>query len=204
MNKDDLTHNSFEEQWQKAFDDASMTPPEALWDKIELGLEQNAPPKSDNRFYYLGGIVTAILGVAWWFSTQKSEIEKPLPVVETQKVNSNIENKPLLIETLPKPENIKPIPSKIAKKQYSVALPDEPIEENVPAEIQEEVVEKTLSDSVSFIAPIPLKPIKAEFTTVTPELTTEQTPYYEKPTPKPKKKSILKNIKISGGIGVYQ
>jgi hypothetical protein len=68
----------------------------------------------------------------------------------------------------------------------------------------EEIPQRTLTDSVEMIEPLATKSIHSEIENPMIILPTDQTPYYVKPTPKPQKKSILKNIKISVGAGVYQ
>ncbi|MEA5461155.1 hypothetical protein VB796_18980 [Arcicella sp. LKC2W] len=200
MNIDDLSHNSFEEQWQNAFDDASMTPPDAIWEKIELGLDKNVLPKLGNNSYYFGAISALILSIALWYFVGNKEEIKPMPAIE---------NKPVVIEK--KEEVSSKIDEIIAVKPKDkitikkVIIPkEEIIIEPQLVEIQPEKVERIIIDSVNFIMPIAPKPTKLDFTTITPEIQTEQTPYYEKPKPKPKKNSIFKNVRISGGIGVYQ
>lgn len=200
MNIDDLSHNSFEEQWQNAFDDASMTPPDAVWEKIELGLDKNVLPKSGNNSYYIGAVSALILSIALWYFVGNKEEIKPMPAIE---------NKPVVIEkkeeVLPKIDEIIAIKSKEKITIKKVIVPNEEIiTEPQMVEIQPEKVERIITDSVDFITPIAPKPTKLDFTTITPEIQTEQTPYYEKPKPKPKKNSIFKNVRISGGIGVYQ
>lgn len=200
MNIDDLSHNSFEEQWQNAFDDASMTPPDAVWEKIELGLDKNVLPKSGNNSYYFGAISALILSIALWYFVGNKEEIKPMPAIE---------NKPVVIEkkeeVSPKIDEIIAVKPKDKITIKKVIIPkEEIIIEPQLVEIQPEKVERIIIDSVNFITPIAPKPTKLDFTTITPEIQTEQTPYYEKPKPKPKKSSIFKNVRISGGIGVYQ
>ena len=200
MNIDDLSHNSFEEQWQNAFDDASMTPPDAVWEKIELGLDKSVPPKSGSNSYYFGAVSALILSIVLWYFVGKKEEIKPIPAVE---------NKPVVVEkkeeVLPKIDEVIAIKPKEKITVKKVIVPNEEIiAEHQMVEIQPEKVERIITDSVDFITPIAPKPTKLDFTTITPEIQTEQTPYYEKPKPKPKKNSIFKNVRISGGIGVYQ
>jgi hypothetical protein len=61
-----------------------------------------------------------------------------------------------------------------------------------------------LADSISTLSPLPAKNLTGSFQTPPVEIQTETTPYYEPTKPKPKKNSILKNVKISVGIGTYQ
>ena len=58
---EDITNNSFEEQWQRAFDDASSPPSEEVWERIEFSLEKNFQPKSGNNSYTIGAISSFIL-----------------------------------------------------------------------------------------------------------------------------------------------
>ncbi len=200
MNIDDLSHNSFEEQWQKAFDDASMTPPDAVWEKIELGLDKNVPPKSSNNSYYFGAISALILSIVLWYFVGKKEEIKPIPIIKNKPVIV-VEKEEIVLKTV---ERIAFKTNEKITVKKGVTPKEEIIIEPQLVEIQPEKVERIITDSVDFITPISPKPTKLDFTTITPEIQTEQTPYYEKPKPKPKKKSILKNVRISGGIGVYQ
>ncbi|PWK29028.1 hypothetical protein LV89_00582 [Arcicella aurantiaca] len=200
MNIDDLQHNSFEEQWQNAFDDASMTPPEGVWEKIEVSLDNNIQPKSGNQTYYWGAVSALILSIALWYFVGNKEEIKPFPAIENKRVV--VEKKE---EILSKTNEIIAIKPKERIATPKVIIPkEETIVEPQIVEIQTEKVEKILIDSVDFITPISPKQIPLDFTTTTPDLQHEQTPYYEKPKPKPKKKPIFRNVRISGGIGVYQ
>jgi hypothetical protein len=203
MNIDDLQHNSFEEQWQNAFDDTSMTPPDAVWEKIELGLDKKVSPKSGNKSYYFGAISALVLSIVLWYFIQREEVDSPVQVIE---------NKPFILEN--KHEIAPEVETKVATKPKAIVEvkkikntpKTEAIIEPQPeiVESQPEEIERVITDSVDFITPISPKQTKLEFSTITPEIRTEQTPYYEKPKPKPKKNSIFKNVRISGGIGVYQ
>jgi hypothetical protein len=58
---DNSSHNSFEDQWRDAFDDASMTPSDWVWDGIEASLEQSAPSSSTPEAS--GGMAKGSLGL---------------------------------------------------------------------------------------------------------------------------------------------
>ena len=73
---ENTTNNSFEEQWQKAFDDASLPPSEAVWERIESGLQSNIHPKPNYNSYYFGVISAVILGVSLWFFINRNKEKK--------------------------------------------------------------------------------------------------------------------------------
>ena len=208
----DSTNNSFEEQWQHAFDNTELTPPESVWEKIELGLnpESTLPSKPNlvnKPYYFFGGIMVGLLGIFLWINNtenesqvlEKEEIKFEKPVVE---IKPNISEK--VIEVVRKDINHR------HKKVVEVVGGDT----NHGAEVEnnnyeliesttEEIPVRTLTDSVDMINPLATKSIHSEIENPTINLPTDQTPYYVKPTPKPQKKSILKNVKISVGAGVY-
>ena len=214
----DSTNNSFEEQWQNAFDDTQLTPPESVWEKIELTLKpENTPPTKTNfgnkPYYFLGGIIVGLLGLFLWFNNPKKESQ----IVEKEVVKSNIITKkePIILE-----KKVEVIGGNInhgakgikhdtkfvdvvgrdtnhgAKKIVDVDGGDTNHE-------TEEIPVRVLTDSVEMIEPLATKNIYAEIENPTINLPTDQTPYYVKPIPKPKKKSILEKVKISVGAGVY-
>ena len=71
--------NKFEESWQKAFDDASVPPPERVWEGIESHLDRAVPlpsSKSNKRYYLLASLllllVLSTLGWMFWNTGQKN------------------------------------------------------------------------------------------------------------------------------------
>jgi hypothetical protein len=218
----DSTNNSFEKQWQHAFDNAELTPPESVWEKIELGLKpENTLPSKPNfvnkPYYFLGGIIVGLIGLFLWFNNTEKQVQD----VEKEEVKVEktvVQNK---LDILQKVHGAKEI-SHGDKKVVDVVGGDTnhgAKEKNVveviggdtnhgegeaQATIIEEVPIRTLTDSVEMIEPLATKSIHAEIENPTINLPTDQTPYYVKPLPKPQKKSIFKNVKISVGAGVYQ
>jgi hypothetical protein len=208
----DSTNNSFEEQWQHAFDNAELTPPESVWEKIELGLnpEHTLPSKpnfGNKPYYFLGGIGVGLLGLFLWFN----KTEKQVQVIEKEVVISkkpDIKIKKVEAVILAEKEeaisenHLKKLPIITSEKSKEIILfPETPIAET--KENDEEVFIRTLTDSVEMIEPLTTKSIHSEIENPTINLPTDQTPYYVKPIPKPQKKSILKNVKISGSVGIY-
>ena len=216
----DSTNNSFEEQWQHAFDNTELTPPESVWEKIELGLKpENTLPSKPNfgnkPYYFLGGILVGILGLFLWFNNT----EKQVQVVEKEEVKTEktvVKNRPNIsqkdIEVVA--DDIKYKTNKVVEvvggdtnhgasgsENYTM---EEPLFVVSSITTTEEIPQRTLTDSVEMIEPLATKSIHSEIENPMIILPTDQTPYYVKPTPKPQKKSILKNIKISVGAGVYQ
>jgi hypothetical protein len=199
------TNNSFEEQWQRAFDDASLPPSEAVWEKIDSQLQTPNPPKPNNGSYYIGAISAIILGVGLWFFMSKKEEEKALQVVKNQAIISG--NK---IENLITKEEkfiVKP-KEKISTRKVSTPIKEEVIETMSEPEIIAQIPEnqeRIITDSIDFMSPImATKKMSSELMNPSINIPFDQTPYYEIPRPKSKKKSIWDKVKISGGVGVYQ
>lgn len=196
------TNNSFEQQWQKAFDDAYLAPSEAVWERIEVDLQNTIPPKSGNSFYYIGTISAVIISIGLWFIMSKKEDTKQPQVIENkvfipeeiiEKTGLDIQKKPII-----KPKD---------KTQVTKVF----IPEN-PTIIQSDIIfkepenqERIITDSIDFINPIMATPkISSELANPSINIPFENTPYYEIPRPKAKKKPIWNKVRISGGIGIYQ
>lgn len=199
------TNNSFEEQWRRAFDDASLPPSEAVWEKIESQLQTPNPPKPDNGSYYIGAISAVILGVGLWFLVENKEEEKVMQVVENKTVK--IENK--IEKLIPETEEkliIKP-KEKAPIRKVSVPIKGEIIEPITEPEIVTQIPEnqeRIITDSIDFMSPImATKKVNSELVNPSINIPFEQTPYYEIPKPKPKKKSIWDKVRFSGAVGVY-
>ena len=202
---ENTTNNSFEEQWQNAFDDASLPPSEAVWERIEVGLENNIPPKSGNNSYYIGAISVVILSIGIWFFMSKKEGQKQAQIIENkivipkeniEKVESKVEEK-LIIK--PK-ENTQVKKAIVIEKQENIQS-DVIVEDITEPENQE----RAITNSIDFISPImATKKISSELTNPTINAPFENTPYYETPKLKTKKKSIWDKVRISGRIGIYQ
>ncbi len=199
---ENTTNNSFEEQWQKAFDDASLFPSEAVWERVELSLQNDIPPKpNNNSTYYFGAITAVILGLCLWVFMGKNEVKKEVQVVENKVVMplGKIEN------ILPKEAKliIKPKEKTLIKKVF---IPEK--EEIIEPEIvvnEPENQERIINDSIDFMSPIIIiQKVNSELMNSPINIPFERTSYYEIPKPKFKKKSIWDKIRISGGVGVYQ
>ena len=200
------TNNSFEEQWQRAFDDASLPPSEAVWEKIDSQLETLNPPKPNSGLYYTGIISAVILiGGLWFFRGNKKE-KNVLQVVENKMVIT--ENK--IEKVIPEMEQkriIKPKEKTPIKKVFTSEKEEviEPISEPEIITQLPENQERIITDSIDFMSPImAIKKVNSELMNPSINVPFEQTPYYEIPKPKSKKKSIWDKVRISGGVGVYQ
>lgn len=199
---ENTTNNSFEEQWQRAFDDASLPPSEAVWERIESGLESNILPKPNhNSYYYFGVILAFILGMSLWFFMNINEEKKKVQVVE----NKTIVAESKVEETLTKEEKkriVKPKEKTLIKETF--ALEKEEIIESEIVIIEPENQERIITDSIDFMNPImATKKVSSELMNPSINILFEQTPYYEISKPKSKKKSIWDKVRISGGVGVY-
>ncbi len=209
----DSTDKSFEEQWQHAFDNAELTPPESVWEKIDLGLKpENALPSKPNfgnkPYYFLGGIAMGLLGLFLWFNNveDKSQVVEKEEIIN-KKLTLEIKKEEAVIlaekkETISE-NQLKKLPIIASEKSKEIILfPETPTAQT--KENDEEVSIRTLTDSVEMIEPLVTKNIHAEIENPTINLPTDQTPYYVKPIPKPRKKSILDRVKFSGSAGIYQ
>lgn len=199
---ENTTNNSFEEQWQQAFDNASLSPSEAVWERIDLQLETIIPPKPDNSSYYIATISTVILAVGLWFFMSKKEVIKPVQVVENKIV--------ILEKVIPKTEEkliIKPKEKTLIRKVFISEKKEtiEPISESEIITQIPENQERIITDSIDLMSPImATQKVNSELANPSINIPFEQTPYYEIPKPKSKKKSIWDKVRISGGIGIYQ
>ena len=226
----DSTNNSFEHQWQKAFDDAELTPPESVWEKIELGLTpENTPPSKPNfgnkPYYFLGGIIVGLLGLFLWLNNTEKEnqvVEKE--VVKSNKIialvgedtNHGAGNKPNTPLSVSSQTTTNMTTKSSVWTQTTAPVvgvhTNHRAEEKIVEVVGEDTnhgtetttIEKTLTDSVEMIEPLTIKNIHSNIETPIINLPTDQTPYYVKPSIKPQKKSIFKNVKISVGAGAYQ
>ena len=197
-----ITNNSFEEQWQKAFDNASLPPSEAVWERIELDLENNILPKSGNGLYYIGVISAVILGVSSWLFINKNEVKKQIQVIENKAI---ISSEKIEKSAFKKEEKLISKPKEISQiKKVFVPEKEEIIEPDILVKEPENEV-RIINDSIDFMNPI-MTTKKVNFELINPNIIIpfEQTPYYEIPKPITKKKSIWDRIRISGGVGVYQ
>lgn len=111
--------NNFEEEWQKAFNDASFAPPSDMWERIEQDLER----KKRRPFLFflrpsamLAGVAATLvlaLGGILFFNQKASKT--PLAVVsESTK------------KTLPNPQNTQPNTTKANNTENIVSVTDSP------------------------------------------------------------------------------
>jgi hypothetical protein len=199
---ENTTHNSFEEQWQKAFDNASLPPSEAVWEKIESGLQNNIPPKPNNGSYYIGAVATMILGIGLWFFVSNKEEEKALQVVENKVVIPEVKSRKLEEKLVIKPKENSQVKKIFMPEKQEIIEPI--VEPEIITQIPENQ-ERIITDSIDFMSPIIItQKVNSELINPSINIPFEQTPYYEIPKPKSKKKSIWDKVRISGGIGVYQ
>lgn len=203
---ENTTNNSFEEQWQRAFDDASLPPSEAVWERIESGLQNNIPPKPNNSSYFIGAITAVILGVSLWFFTIGNEEKKQVQAIENKVVMPENRIQKVVSEKeeilIVKPKEKTPIKKvSIPEKEVEIELISEP---EIITQIPENQ-ERVITDSIDFMSPImATKKVNSELVNPSINVPFEQTPYYEIPKTKSKKKSIWDKVRISGGVGVYQ
>ncbi|MGX7686307.1 hypothetical protein ACWA1C_04005 [Flectobacillus roseus] len=216
---DNSSHNSFEDQWRDAFDDASMTPSDWVWDGIEASLEQSAPSSSTPEAsggmakgspgLYSAGLAVVVL-VGAWLLKPEDDAAKELP--EQPSVHQQSVIKPVHTpEKIHEEKNIV-VEKNIELENPSMKQEKAPIES--PPILVEELVKKSVVDSINFISPTTTKEIpvahdglQVNHRVMEPIVPSIQTPYFE-PQPlvpvKTQKKGFLKNVKITVGAGVYQ
>ena len=201
------TNNSFEEQWQKAFDDASLPPSQAVWERIELGLENNISPKFGNNSYYIGTISAIILsiGIGFFMNKKEGQKQKQKQIIENKIVISkeNVENVESKLEEklIIKPREKTQVKKVVIPEKQEIIQSDVIVEDITKPENQERII----INSLDLMSPImATQKISSELTNPSINVPFENTPYYEIPKPKAKKKSIWDKIRISGGVGIYQ
>lgn len=203
---EDITNNSFEEQWQRAFDDASSPPSEAVWERIELSLENNFQPKLSNNSYTISAISAIILGISLWLFMSPKEEKKLLKVIENKVVipDNSVEK---MVSKIEEKLVIKQKENRQVKKAFILEKPEN-IESITKLDLkikESENQERIITNSIDFMSPImATKKINSELANPSINIPLENTPYYEMPKPKSKKKSIWDKIRISAGVGVYQ
>lgn len=213
--------HSFEEQWRNAFENASMSPPDSVWNGIEAQLGDTAPlPPSGSGlpFYYIGslaGIVALGIGTYLFFGGKPSPVlEQKNAKVTAQKLEKVPESKPTEKTLILTEKTLKPTIFQQKESPKLVTIPViEIVENNKEKETQlsdNQMVEdkKELSENIK---PLASKSIKSYEISpiIQPEiLPKDTTAYYVKTKPQTKKETIWekvkKNVKVSGGVGVYQ
>ena len=203
---EDVTNNSFEEQWQRAFDDASSPPSEAVWERIEWSLENNFQPKFSSNAYTISAISAIILGISLWLFMSPKEEKKQLKVIENKVVmlENSVEK---MVSKIEEKLVIKQKENRQVKKAFILEKPEN-IESITKLDLKikdSENQERIITNSIDFMSPImAIKKINSELANPSINIPLENTPYYEIPKPKSKKKSIWDKIRISGGVGIYQ
>ena len=203
---EDITNNSFEEQWQRAFDDASSPPSEAVWERIEWSLENNFQPKFSSNAYTISAISAIILGISLWLFMSPKEEKKQLKVIENKVVipDNSLEK---MVSKIEEKLVIKQKENRQVKKAFILEKPEN-IESITKLDLKikdSENQERIITNSIDFMSPImAIKKINSELANPSINIPLENTPYYEIPKPKSKKKSIWNKIGISAGVGVYQ
>ena len=203
---EDITNNSFEEQWQRAFDDASSPPSEAVWERIEWSLENNFQPKFSSNAYTISAISAIILGISLWLFMSPKEEKKQLKVIENKVVipDNSLEK---MVSKIEEKLVIKQKENRQVKKAFILEKPEN-IESITKLDLkikESENQERIITNSIDFMSPIMVtKKINSELANPSINIPLENTPYYEIPKPKSKKKSIWDKIRISAGVVVYQ
>lgn len=83
------SENNFEQQWKQKFENASLIPPDSIWDNIEAGLDDKG---KKSAFFLLWGLpayvtsgiaATLILGLSGWFLLSNTEEQGIAQVTKT-------------------------------------------------------------------------------------------------------------------------
>ena len=203
---EDITNNSFEEQWQRAFDDASSPPSEAVWERIEWSLENNFQPKFSSNAYTISAISAIIIGISLGLFMNPKEEKKQLKVIENKVVmlENSVEK---MVSKIEEKLVIKQKENRQVKKAFILEKPEN-IESITKLDLkikESKNQERIITNSIDFMSPIMVtKKINSELANPSINIPLENTPYYEIPKPKSKKKSIWDKIRISAGVVVYQ
>jgi hypothetical protein len=153
-----------------------------------------------------GAVLTVILGLGIWFFSNEKEAIKSVQIIENQEIKQEEKIENVVVEKVEKVV-VKPKEMQATKK---VIIPKKEEVEVVPTEpeiVMQEPENQTriITDSIDFISPkVSTKNMDTGFENPSIEIPFQATPYYEKPIPKPKKKSIWDKVRISGGVGIYQ
>ena len=85
--------NNFEKEWQRAFENASIVPPDALWDKIELELDRKK--RRPFLFFFRPSVIATgmaaalllALGGVLFFNKSTKENQNVILKVQTGVIN---------------------------------------------------------------------------------------------------------------------
>jgi len=194
----DSSNNSFEQQWQDAFENASLTPSESVWEGIDARLPQEKKP--GNNFPNSGYIGIALVGLIasiTWLKTVTTDIQ---PDSQPQTVRKKVISQPKNLKNDHQSNNVLHPISKRRTFVEKINIPDKEVLTGSSLPVNEPFV-KTELDSITALQPKQAKSLSIDLPV---QEVTQEEPYYieqKKVSPK-KKESILKRVRISGGISI--
>lgn len=195
----DSSNNSFEQQWQDAFENASLTPSESVWEGIDARLPQEKKPSNNfPNSGYIGIALVGLIASITWLKTVTTDIQ---PSSQPQTVRKKIIAQPQNLKIDHQANEVRYIIQKhrtIIEKNHT---PDKEALTGYSLPVNEPFV-KTELDSITALQPKQAKGLTIDLPVQ--ELTQEE-PYYieqKKVSPPKKKESILKRVRISGGISI--
>lgn len=193
----DSSNNPFEQQWQDAFENASLTPSESVWEGIDARLPQaTKPPKSFPTSGYIGIAFIGLLSSIGYLKTNYFNAKSVQPFTHKKDIiyPKNVQNEHQSTNSI-----------QIIQKQHPfIKRNDTPDKESLVGSllpINEPFIKKQ-TDTLSILQPMQAKSLSIDLPV---KQLTQEEPYYieQKQVNLPKKKeSILKRVRISGGISI--
>ena len=195
----DSSKNSFEQQWQDAFENASLTPSESVWEGIDARLPQaNKPPKNFPTSGYIGIALVGLLASLMWWQTTTTDIQ---PSIQPQVIRKKVVSQPKTLKNNHQSNNVSDITQKQRTFVTKNHLPDKEALIGSSLPVNEPSIKKEI-DSAVVLQPKQIKSLSIDLPV---QEVRQEEPYYieqQKVSPPKKKESILKRVRISGGISI--
>lgn len=195
----DSSNNSFEQQWQDAFDNASLTPSESVWEGIDARLPQEKKPSNNfPNSGYIGIALVGLIASIIWLKTVTTDIQ---PSSQPQTVRKKVISQPKNLKNDHQSNNVLHPISKRRTFVEKINIPDKEVLTGSSLPVNEPFV-KTELDSITALQPKQAKGLSIDLPV---QEVTQEEPYYieqKKVSPPKKKESILKRVRISGGISI--
>ncbi len=193
----DSSKNSFEQQWQDAFENASLTPSESVWEGIDARLPQaNKPPKNFPTSGYIGIALVGLLSTIGLVTLDDSNPGTVQPFI--QKKGIIYPKKTIIDHQSNNPVQLVPKQRTFVKRNHT---PDKEVLIGSALPVNEAFIKKE-TDTLLILQPRQVKSLSIDLPI---QQVTEEEPYYiesPKGNPPKKKESILKRIRISGGVSI--
>ena len=196
----DSSNNSFEQQWQDAFENASLTPSESVWEGIDARLPQEKKPSNNfPNSGYIGIALVGLIASITWLKNVTTDIQ---PNSQPQTVRKKVISQPKNLKNDHQSNNVRYIIQKHRTfVEKNLSSPDNEVLTSSSLPVNEPFV-KTELDSITALQPKQAKGLTIDLPV---QEVTQEEPYYieqKKVSPPKKKESILKRVRISGGISI--